>query len=302
MADLTANAQDVTRRADGNASDDGPDGGVITSQACATCNSAGASVSQGAPSFIYGLGRIDARFPSLSVEKEYTQALGRSSTTGLSDRQAFHASLARRENRYITRQLCWVLTMQGIDTYLLVLRDSADLDLMVNAIAPTSAPPVNAVIGVRGPLAPVGYCNGLSLPIVIVDQLYTFDRASFVSAVPMPTGVPADSFGPAVEELFDRVLQITDNAGATEEHRALNYLAMRYPAVYAKVAEEHAANGSLDGVECRASRLSGARTVIDVILSFSDRAIGVQKKYFVRVDVTEEFPFIVTRLSPYFDR
>ena len=26
------------------------------------------------------------------------------------------------------------------------------------------------------------------------------------------------------------------------------------------------------------------------------------EKFFVRVDVTEEFPFLVTRLSPYYDR
>jgi hypothetical protein len=28
----------------------------------------------------------------------------------------------------------------------------------------------------------------------------------------------------------------------------------------------------------------------------------VVEKYFVRVDVTEEFPFLVTKLSPYYDR
>jgi hypothetical protein len=26
------------------------------------------------------------------------------------------------------------------------------------------------------------------------------------------------------------------------------------------------------------------------------------EKHFVRVDVTDEFPFLVTKLSPYFDR
>ena len=36
-------------------------------------------------------------------------------------------------------------------------------------------------------------------------------------------------------------MQMTDNAGATDEHRALNYLAMRYPAIYAKAAEQFAA-------------------------------------------------------------
>lgn len=35
-----------------------------------------------------------------------------------------------------------------------------------------------------------------------------------------------------------RLLQIADNAGAMNEHRALNYLAVRYPVIYAKCAEE----------------------------------------------------------------
>jgi hypothetical protein len=36
--------------------------------------------------------------------------------------------------------------------------------------------------------------------------------------------------------------QMTDNAGATNDHRALNYLAMLYPGIYAKTAEEFARN------------------------------------------------------------
>jgi hypothetical protein len=42
---------------------------------------------------------------------------------------------------------------------------------------------------------------------------------------------------PAAEELFDRIMQMTDNAGATDGHRALNYLAMRYQAIYANAAD-----------------------------------------------------------------
>ena len=41
---------------------------------------------------------------------------------------------------------------------------------------------------------------------------------------------------------------------------------------------------------------------MDVIFSFTDRATDVVEKFFTRVDVTEEFPFLVTKMSPYFDR
>jgi cyclic patellamide precursor peptide PatG len=49
-------------------------------------------------------------------------------------------------------------------------------------------------------------------------------------------------------------------------------------------------------------RLSGVRRIVDVILSFTNRQTDLVEKYFVRVDVTEEFPFLVTNISPYYDR
>jgi len=41
---------------------------------------------------------------------------------------------------------------------------------------------------------------------------------------------------------------------------------------------------------------------MDVVFSFRSRETDVLESYFVRVDVTEEWPFLVTRWSPYFDR
>jgi PatG C-terminal len=47
--------------------------------------------------------------------------------------------------------------------------------------------------------------------------------------------------------------------------------------------------------------LSGARRIVEVIFSYTHRQTDVTEKYFVRVDVTEEFPFLVTKLSPYYE-
>jgi hypothetical protein len=38
------------------------------------------------------------------------------------------------------------------------------------------------------------------------------------------------------------------------------------------------------------------------IRAYTDRNTDVTEKYFARVDVTENFPFLVTKLSPYYDR
>ncbi|MBV8451857.1 MAG: hypothetical protein JOZ29_06240, partial [Deltaproteobacteria bacterium] len=54
--------------------------------------------------------------------------------------------------------------------------------------------------------------------------------------------------------------------------------------------------------EVNPSPLSGTRKVVDVIISLNHRINDVVTKQFVRVDITDEFPFLVTKLSPYYDR
>jgi hypothetical protein len=39
-----------------------------------------------------------------------------------------------------------------------------------------------------------------------------------------------------------------------------------------------------------------------VVLSFTHRQIDVTDRVFVRVDVTKEFPFLVSRLAPFCER
>lgn len=254
-------------------------------------------------SYVFALGRVEPRFPSLAVEKEFAQVTGRTDTSGLTDRQALQSVLSQRPNRYLVRQLCWVLTIEGVETYILYPRDPEDFNLLAEAVRPVPrATDVDVVIGVRGPLAPAEMCNGLMVPVVTFDQIYSFDIDSLIKSLPRPDAIPEERFGPTAEELFTRIVQLADNAGATDEHRALNYLAVRYPAIYATTAEAFGRTASLEGVEVRPSRLSGVRKIVDVIFSYTHRQTDVTEKFFVRVDVTEEFPFLVTRLSPYYDR
>jgi len=255
------------------------------------------------PAYVYAIGRIEPRFPTLSAEKEFAQATGRADTAGLSDRGALHAVLSQRENRYLVRQLCWVLTIENLDTYILHPRDATDVDLLVGAVRPTPRPTdADVVVGVRGPIAPPEMCNGLMVPIVAFDQIYSFDVDALVKSIPRPKETAAKEFAGLAEELFYRIMQLADNAGATDEHRAVNYLAVRYPAIYATAAEAFGRNCSLTAVEVRPSPLSGTRRIMEVIFSFTSRQTDVTEKFFTRVDVTEEFPFLVTKMSPYYDR
>jgi hypothetical protein len=268
---------------------------------CPTC---GGNVGGGPPpSYIYAIGSITPRFPQLSIEKEFAQATGRTVTNGLTDRQALHQVLTRPENRYLVRQLCWVMTIEGLETYILVPRNPADSDLLVETLRATPhETDVDLVIGVKGPIAQSALCNGLMVPIVAFDQIYSFDVDALLESIPRPETINAEQFKAVAREVFNSVTHMTDNAGDMDEHRALNYLAMRYPRIYSAVADAHAANASLSGVEVRQSALSGTRRIVEVIFSFTNRATDVVEKSFTRVDVTEQFPFLVTKLSPYYDR
>jgi hypothetical protein len=77
---------------------------------------------------------------------------------------------------------------------------------------------------------------------------------------------------------------------------------VRYDASYRTASESHGRNGSLTAVEVRPSCLTGARKIVDVIFTFRQRQTDVTEPYFVRVDVTEESPFLVTKVQPYYDR
>ena len=156
-------------------------GGTCAHTGVAGLNSNGA----GTMSYVYAIGRVEARFPNLAAEKEFAQATGRADTAGKTDQQAFHAVLSKRENRYLVRQLCWLLTIEGLETYLLQPNDLTDIDLLVDAIRPTPSPgDIDVVIGVRGPIAPPELCNGLMVPMAFFDQIYSFDRDSLIKAVP----------------------------------------------------------------------------------------------------------------------
>ena len=84
--------------------------------------------------FVYALGRILPRFPSLGLEKEYAQVAGRSDTAGLTDLQTLQSVLSTQENRYLARELCWVFVIEGLDSYILIPRDPSDLDLLVGVV------------------------------------------------------------------------------------------------------------------------------------------------------------------------
>jgi hypothetical protein len=251
--------------------------------------------------YVYALGQIEARFPNRSIEKEYVQIIERSKSANFEHQQAFYSVLSQPENRYLARKLSWILTKEGVPIYILLPTGPEDLNILLEAIRPSACPlDRQVVVGRKGPVAPPEMC-GLEVPMVLVDHLYSLEYNNFMKSI-HPELVADEKFKAAALELFRRMMQIADNTGSTEKHRALNYLSVRYPAIYAKAAGEQERNFSLTSVEAVSSRLSDSRNIISVVFTFANKEIGIVEKYFVRVDVSEEYPFLVTKMSPYYDR
>jgi hypothetical protein len=86
---------------------------------------------------------------------------------------------------------------------------------------------------------------------------------------------------------------MTDNARAIDQHRALNYLALRYPGTYNTVADCHTWDFALTGVDARPSALSSTRKVVEVILSITNRKTDFTDKFLVRVHASETSLFLL---------
>ncbi len=110
---------------------------TVSPQACATCGTAPAANGGAAAAASLHLCHWQNRSPLSHVsrwKRNSPRPPAGPRRQGLTDRQALQKVLSQRQNRYLARQLCWVMTIEGLETYILVPRDPADLDLLVEAL------------------------------------------------------------------------------------------------------------------------------------------------------------------------
>jgi PatG Domain len=257
--------------------------------------------------YVYALGTINPRFPNISLEKEFAQAASAQQTTNLTDRQIQYQVLSQASNRYIARDMCWIMTIENVDTYIVQPRTDDELTqliAMLNEPATTPLVDIDVVIGSLGPIAPPEFCNGLQIPIVIVNNTYSFQVSDFISQIPKPASMAEATFQALVTQTLRQLMQLADNVGNLDEHRAVNYLALRYPRIYTFTIEQSQNNQSLFRVDVKMSRLnaSGTRRIVDVIFTYRDNTTDIKTDYYVSADVSGMFPFLVEQLQPYYER
>jgi PatG C-terminal/Subtilase family len=209
--------------------------------------------------------------------------------------------------RYIARQLCWELTVEGQLAYHLALSDWQDLDDLIECLR--ESPDVDLVqIAGSSSMIPVEACQGEVAPVLQVAQISAYDLNDLVGWVANALQTPKGARGASEASklalsLFDRLVQAADNFGDEDQWRALNFLAVRYKALYELYAQKVGKEGYvLDSIGVVPSRLSRQRPrerqIVDVVLSYVNAKVAcAAEKYFTRVNVTCMFPFIITKLQ-----
>jgi PatG Domain len=263
---------------------------VPAAQPCPTCSR---TATQAVPSsFVHVLGDVDPFYPNPGVEKEAIGAMAQVDTEGLSNEQALLKVLGDTRNGYLVREMCYVLLVQEVPTYILVPRVPQDYLMLVEA----SRSEMSAVIGTLGGIAGPDVCNGLILPILVCDMIYNFSSAALVEAMPVPNGVEATKFR---AQAMDILKQIAPQVGlGTGMQRALTFELLRDNEFYSQIAGALDENYHLVSVEVKPAPLN-TPNLADVIIRMQDRRTAAQNNFYVRLDLRNKFVHRVTTFGKY---
>jgi hypothetical protein len=181
-----------------------------------------------------------------------------------------------------------VLSVDGVPTFVLLPRSRVELEDLIAALEPQGLDD-RLVIA----LGPMGTVDGMAA--VFTDKIYQGTMQEQIARL----GQVADS--ETVKQVF-RVLHVETTPGDSNEQRAKNFLALRSREVYRKAAELGRASPAkrLTASEVAPSSVSsGGREILDVFFVFKDDE-GEASRWRVSVDVSGEFPFMTSKLRPYY--
>ncbi|MBV6342097.1 hypothetical protein [Candidatus Magnetobacterium casense] len=251
---------------------------------------------------IYAIGSIDMRFPNPGIEREFDYLATRIDT-GILTREDIRYHVLR-QHPHLSGEVCWVMQIEGVDTYILIPSDVSVLDDLIECISPqiSKGKNCNVIIGSKGPIAPAQACNALTVPVVAVDCMYYFDLPSFIKGIPprKEAANQEDFDRLATDMISNKIMQMTDNIGEMDEHRALNYLAVRYDGIY-RLLYDRSQESILEEISVLPSRLSPVREQLNVIFTFTHKRDGYKEKYYVRVDVSDKYPFLANKVTQYYE-
>jgi len=261
--------------------------------------------------FIYAVGIIKPVFPNTGLQKAFNTA---ARALDVSDKDYYHVfsyinkTTQVASYRYIAEQISWVLSIKNKDTYQIMPRTYIELDDIIESLKPeeNSLQAVNSItIGLEGsPQTPMD--NGPSLPSVLCNQVYFFTMEKLHNDI--KKSVSAGTL--AIQDVIKQ-LEFEPNLGNNPTDRAKNYLAFRYPTIYKQTDALKTQKNNIDikvdsyslvDIQTKNNKRGDNRILIDV--SFQYQSNNQKEKIFFHcdVDVSEQYPFISTKLNQFTPR
>ena len=260
---------------------------------------------------VYAVGQLSPQFPSIGVEKEFAQLTAGAHQGDRIEVGLLQQQLANPDNAYLARHLCWVFASSGVDAFTVLPRDDTEITRLVEVLSPEApGDPVHVVIGRTISNADDSPCAASGLPAVRADQVLAFTPAEFAAAMPEDASDGDDAgaspapgspeFQAVVRGVFARLTRGAGNRGFGDEHRARNYVALRYPPIYHAVRQAQRDGKVLVGIDAQHSHAADRR-LVSVRLTVRHQRTDITERYQCLVDVTEVFPFLITGLQPIYD-
>lgn len=262
--------------------------------------------------YVYCVGNINAKFPTLNLEKELNQNSIMSSSPlpmleNVNDNialerlnrntqlyQVLFKSLSQPQNNYIARAMDWVLDNRfNEQQYKLILTNDELLTQCISALGRNES-------STDGQVVVIGVTSG--------------EGEMHVTAI-MPTAVMPygqvchgdKSTNAHFTQLVQEITALDSSAGCTDGARALNFVLYNTVDLYNHSYSLYY-NSSADGpnpsgyqlLDVNTDTLStGDRIVVNVIFKYQGINTGALQYWYYRVDVTGEYPFITSAWQQY---
>lgn len=254
-------------------------------------------------SYIYAVGILKPTFPNQGLKQAYEAAARKldisefdySKVLGHQDPKT-----GFRPYFYLAEQIEWVLSIHDEDCYLLQPRTRFELLGFLDAIAPNEnslLPTYATAVGER--LAPT---ESSGVEKIVCDHVYSFTLDGLHEQLTNAT----DASSQVIRNVLTK-LEAAPNKGITNEDRAKNYLAFRYPDIY---SHSHAlasgkameSDATLDKVVATKLDVASPHAIIDLMFIYQSNSSKQETYYHCSVDVTNQYPFInspIKRFDPY---
>lgn len=271
--------------------------------------------------YVFVNGYVKAEFDNLGLEKEFERNLVSSHENGdnhlfmpenrsdvLKDKNWYcdkenclSKQLSHPKNHYIARQMKWSLVNHYGDNIYLLEVNNLHLASLIKALEPQSSEPAFFM-----PVSILGYYQvegNESLPRIKIQKIGRLTPSDLVQKIHKQHAGFNDK---KLKLVITDILSLADNSGDTDQDRALNYALSHnldlymgaYELIYNHSDREVAQLNNVSVI----TDIAGERKIAKVVFDFQNVESSVGQHWYCAIDVTHEYPFLLTSFKRYLPR